>query len=274
MLNSDLDARAKISHSLRRSQESNQEPVFNSHTIQEIVKRPLPRPSEQADILVRRLAEESKGPGENVDVNEMTHGGIVGVKSASGFSMILEHLVGSKLIIQTSKLMGGTYKVALSFAGWEQYERLRTSRRLYHRAFMAMQFGDADLNRVLEEAFKPAAEQAAFKLFKLDEIPRAGLIDDRLRVEIQSSDFLIADLTHDNLGAYWEAGYAEGLGKPVIYTYEKLRFAQRKTHFDTNHHLTVLWDLEHLQEAAEMLKATIRATLPHIARQQDDGGLD
>jgi hypothetical protein len=34
---------------------------------------------------------------------------------------------------------------------------------------------------------------------------QTGLIDDRLRVEIQSSDFPITELTHDNLGAYWEA---------------------------------------------------------------------
>ena len=65
---------------------------------------------------------------------------------------------------------------------------------------------------------------AGFDLFKSDDEPRAGLIDDQLRVDIQSSDFLIADLTHDNLGAYWEAGYAEGLGKPVIYTCEQENF--------------------------------------------------
>ena len=50
------------------------------------------------------------------------------------------------------------------------------------------------------------------------------MIDDRLRVEIQSARFLIADLTHENRGAFWEAGYAEGLGKPVIYTCEESVF--------------------------------------------------
>ena len=62
-------------------------------------------------------------------------------------------------------------------------------------------------------------------------------------MEIRTSRFLIADLTHENPGAYWEAGYAEGLGKPVIYTCEKKKFEnQVKTHFDTNHHLTLQWD--------------------------------
>ena len=100
--------------------------------------------------------------------------------------------------------------------------------------------------------------------------PKAGLIDDRLRVEIQTSRFLIADLTHENAGAYWEAGYAEGLGKPVIYTCEKAKFEEQKTHFDTNHHLTVVWDADNLSEAADELKATIRATLPGEAKLTDE----
>ena len=106
-------------------------------------------------------------------------------------------------------------------------------------------------------------------MFKLDE-PRAGLIDDRLRVAIQASDFVIADLTHDNLGAYWEAGYAEGLGKPVIYTCESTRFEANKTHFDTNHHLTIAWDVGNPDVTTRKLKATVRATLPHLAVHEDE----
>jgi len=107
-------------------------------------------------------------------------------------------------------------------------------------------------------------------LFKLVDRPKAGLLDDRLRVEIQTSRFLIADLTHENAGAYWEAGYAERLGKQVIYTCEKEKFEEQKTHFDTNHHLTVVWDADNPHEAAEALKATIRATLPGEAKLTDE----
>lgn len=64
--------------------------------------------------------------------------------------------------------------------------------------------------------------------------------------------------------------YAEGLGKPVIYTCEKEKFEEQKTHFDTNHHLTIIWDDENPEEAAEELKATIRATLPREAKLTDE----
>ncbi len=132
-----------------------------------------------------------------------------------------------------------------------------------------MKFGDPNLDNVLEKVFKPCVRQTGFELFRLDDVPSAGLIDDRLRVEIQASDFLIADLTHDNLGAYWEAGYAEGLRKPVIYTCEKEKFEKEKTHFDTNHHLTIVWDKNSPEAAGKYLKATIRATLPQLAKQED-----
>ena len=164
----------------------------------------------------------------------------------------------------------GRAHVTPTFQGWDWYESLRRGGGTYHKAFMAMKFGDADLDKVVDTVFRVAVEQAGFHLVRLDDTPRAGLIDDRLRVEIQSSDLLISDLTHDNLGAYWEAGYAEGLGKPVVYTCEKAKFEAEKTHFDTNHHLTIVWDKGAPQAAGEALKATIRATLPELARQQDD----
>ena len=163
----------------------------------------------------------------------------------------------------------GFGELTLTFEGWNYYETLRQGSPTYRKAFMAMKFGDAELNDVLEKVFKPSVKMAGFDLIKLDDEPRAGLIDDRLRVEIQSSDFLIADLTHENNGAYWEAGYAEGLGKPVIYTCEKEKFNSQKTHFDTNHHLTVLWDKNAPEQAGDLLKATIRATLPQLAKLED-----
>ena len=78
---------------------------------------------------------------------------------------------------------------------------------------------------------------------------------------------MIADLTNENRGAYWEAGYAEGLGKPVIYTRDKA--AKDSSHFDTNHHLHIRWDEGDLEQAMDRLKATIRVTIPEAKREDD-----
>lgn len=84
-------------------------------------------------------------------------------------------------------------------------------------------------------------------------------------VMIRRCKFLLADLTHGNKGAYWESGYAEGLGKHVIYLCKKEIFDKEKTHFDTNHCTTVIWDSNNIDEAVENLKATIRTTFPEEA---------
>jgi hypothetical protein len=61
----------------------------------------------------------------------------------------------------------------------------------------------------------------------------------------------------------------EGLGRRVIYTCNKNYFQNQGTHFDTNHCHTILWDEQDLREAAEKLKATIRATLPAETKLSD-----
>jgi hypothetical protein len=90
------------------------------------------------------------------------------------------------------------------------------------------------------------------------------------RKESRTSRFVIADLTHGSAGAYWEAGFGEGLGLPVIYSCEKTAWEKQKTHFDTNHYKTILWDLSNLRNAGDELTATIRATLRTEAKLTDD----
>ena len=98
----------------------------------------------------------------------------------------------------------------------------------------------------------------------------AGLIDNQIRAAIRGSRMVIADLTHGNQGAYFEAGFGEGMGLPVIYTCkESILNSQdkdKRPHFDANHFRTVPWDLSNLSLAQRRLTATIRATLPAEAK--------
>jgi hypothetical protein len=266
------DASPKLSHVARKAHEAGQCLVLDTYTAQAILDNPLPRPREQADLLVLWLARNSPGPGESIQVNYDTHGAIVGAKSHAGFALLVDHLLSAGIVSgpHETYLSGQSEaQVALTFAGWDAYETLRIGGATYRKAFMAMKYGDPALDAFLESCLKPAAKRAGFDLFKLEDRPKAGLIDDRMRVEIRASDFVVADLTHDNLGAYWEAGFAEGLGKPVIYTCERSKFEATRTHFDTNHHLTIVWDSSGPEQAGRQLTETIRATLPHLAKLSD-----
>jgi hypothetical protein len=138
---------------------------------------------------------------------------------------------------------------------------------------MAMKYGEPELDSIVRDHFAGAVARTGFELRRLDQNQPAGLIDDQLRVQIRTSRFLVCDLTHGNRGAYWEAGFAEGIGRPVIYTCKSDVFNNPthsdRPHFDTNHFVTVVWSSDYPQTAAEQLATTIRATLPGEAIMED-----
>ena len=75
------------------------------------------------------------------------------------------------------------------------------------------------------------------------------------KTNIKESKFVVVDLTHQNNGAYFEEGYAMGLGKPVI----QLCKDGEELHFDIKQKNTILWKSE--DEIAERLKRRILATI-------------
>lgn len=270
---------ATLSHTIRKMQRNNEFPLLDLASISRIVKNALPKPSEQANNFILWLGDNIPSFGDEVDVYGLVMQAEIGARTQEGMDKVVEYLIEKKLIestnVITSSYLDGPieprqFKMTLTMDGWEYYEKLQQGTSLNQRAFIAMKFGDDDLDYMLANCFRFAVKNTGFNLFRLDDAPKAGLIDDRLRVEIRVSRFLIADLTHENPGAYWEAGYAEGLGKPVIYTCEKKKFEEKKTHFDTNHHTTVLWDKGNLEKPAQDLKNTIRATLPDEAKLKDE----
>ena len=259
---------AIVSHVIRRSQAGGTPPFLDASLWETTVANvPPPSPAEQAENLILWLGSVQPTPGEYLRIDFGARA-VVGALSDGNFVWLLEHLIKSGLLDGSLSSNGATG--TLSFAGWEAYQQLqRESPRQTRRAFMAMLYGDPLLDKIFAQCFKPAVARTGFELFRLDEQPQAGLIDDRLRLEIRRSRFLVADLTRGSNGAYWEAGYAEGLGKPVIYTCERSEFQKRGTHFDTNHLHTVIWEESDLKTAGNRLALTIRTTLPDEAKLDD-----
>ena len=152
--------------------------------------------------------------------------------------------------------------VDLTLEGWERYEAEKRGKLGANYGFIAMKFGDPALDPFVKDTVKPAVKEIGYDLVDMRDVARAGIIDDIMRDRIRDSAFVIADLTHDNHGAYWEAGYAEGLGKPVVYICEKTKFDKESTHFDANHCTTVLWSTDDPGGFRRELIATLRRSLP------------
>ncbi len=275
----DASKRILLSHHIRKSQNNIEWPKFNSDTIEKIIQeKRLPSVFEQCDSVLEWIGNHSTYGGESIVINSppLELEAFAGAMNIQAVRFCLQSLVDSELISPLGTInftdmsnKPRTVEVTLTFDGWKRYDELIKGKLSYGKAFMAMKFGDPDLDKIFQNHFKPAVKQTGYDLFKLDEKPEAGLIDIRMRQEIKTSKFIIADLTHDNLGAYWEAGFAEGIGKPVIYTCEESKFNTAKTHFDVNHHLTIKWEKGKEDQAVADLKAAIRYTFPE-AKQQDE----
>ena len=152
--------------------------------------------------------------------------------------------------------------VDLTLDGWNQYDAEKRRQLDGNYGFIAMEFDDPVLSPFVEDVVKPAVkERVGYDLVDMNDAGRAGVIDNIMRERIRNAAFAIVDLTHDNSGAYWEAGYAEGVGKPVIYICEKEKFKTDGTHFDTNHCTTILWSRDDDKGFCEKLTAIILRSL-------------
>lgn len=270
-------AAALISYFIRRLPRMGEEatpddlPVIKTEFLEAVLEHgKLPEANEQVANMILWLGENTS-PGMYVPLNPDLHQSVVGAAEPEGVDWVVGYL-REENFAKTADVgtKDGYTQVAyaLSYKGWERYREIKRGALDSRKAFMAMQYGDSELDTVFRDCFQPAVAATGFTLKLLYEDPKAGSIDDRMRAELLTSRFIIADLTHDNRGAYWEAGFAEGAGKPAIYTCKKGHIP--KVHFDTNHHLIVEWDPDDLPKAATKLKNTIRATLPAEAKLDDD----
>jgi nucleoside 2-deoxyribosyltransferase len=261
--------RALAGHFIRKMQAGTARPVLDKGFFEALKTRRLPTPSEASDnllIWVAQQNEERPGRTVNVDYSSPVTSAVIGTIRPEDASWVVNHLSERKFINGKPGL--DTALVNLSGRGWERYEEVKRAHIASRFAFFARRFTNPDLDVVYEQCLRQAVAETGYELRTVTQ--RAGLIDAVIENEIRRCRFLIADLSDDNAGAYWEAGFAEGLGKPVIYICRtKVGDVEKSTHFDTNHRQTVRWDMNALAQTAIQLKAVIRNTLLGDAVQSD-----
>ena len=107
--------------------------------------------------------------------------------------------------------------------------------------FVAMSF-DSLLRDVYEKGISGAIRESGFNPLRIDDDIKMSTeftINDAMLAAIKKSKFLIADFTDHKRGVYFEAGYALGLGKKVIYTCREDNI--EAAHFDTRNYPHILW---------------------------------
>lgn len=255
-------ARARLAHVVKTWTASSR-PSLTSDFLERFTNDgcPGPSPAEQATEAIRFVGDFVSKTGEHLDRLPPEFYAVIGASNPTMAGRLATELQQRGLldgvpVKPPPDLLG----VGLTLDGWERYEAEKRGRVAGNYGFIAMQFDDGVLDPFVEQVVKPTVrDEIGYDLVDMRNVARAGVIDNIMRAQIRDAAFVIVDLTHDNSGAYWEAGYAEGLGKPVIYICERSKFDE--THFDTNHCTTVLWSADDGEDFGRELIATLRRSL-------------
>jgi len=159
----------------------------------------------------------------------------------------------------------------LTYEGMFFAEKLIDETNVSDSAFVAMWFSP-EMKDVFDNSIKPAIEAeecGSFKAFRVDNHEHNNDITDEIIAGIKACRFMVADLTGYRGGVYYEAGYAKGLGKPVIFTCRKDWFTgeflpdgkpiKERIHFDINHQNIIVW--EEPEDLKQRIINRIRATI-------------
>lgn len=152
-----------------------------------------------------------------------------------------------------SNAQGGIIEIGLTPKGYARVDEIEKNTAHGRSVLVAMKFGEE--TNALREAIRKGVKDAGYVAVFIDEVQHNDYITPELLKHIRDSKFVVVDLTHQNNGAYFEEGYAMGLGKPVIQLCKK----ETVLHFDIAQKNTIFWSDE--DDIPERLTNRIRATI-------------
>lgn len=145
----------------------------------------------------------------------------------------------------------------ISIEGWKRIAELTKNQSVYNYGFIAMSFDDKV--KYIGEIFKGAIQAKGYEPRIIKDIEHNNYIMPEIFYEIQRSKFVVVDVTEPNYGAYYEAGYAQALGKEVIVCCKEEVFNDRKPHFDIAQKSMIIWKNE--EDLYDRLTKRIEATV-------------
>jgi hypothetical protein len=208
-------------------------------------------PLEAIDLLLKHLWRKASRADEYVPLNLVVDHPILFARDADEFDYYLQKALGLKYI----ERRGDEYQLDLK--GWHRLDELRREERKSDQAFVAMWF-DSSLDEVWENGFKAALKQVGYNPIRVDLTEHNEKICDRIIAEVRKSGLVVADFTGQRGGVYFEAGFAMGLGIPVIWSCRDTDV--KELHFDTRQYNHIVWT-----DPADLKKKLINrieATLP------------
>lgn len=192
------------------------------------------RVQEKLDLFLDHLYMKTEYFGQKVQFNYETDYPLFWAKNKHEGRSIF--LLASKSKYIDALESGG--KLCLAAEAFNYLEEKRSVVQNHH-AFVAMAFNDR-MDRVWRQAIEPAITQCGFKPILVKQEDFDGKICDFIIAQINKCGFMIADFTDHRPNVYFEAGYALGLGKKVLFSCEESQIDN--CHFDTRQYNHITWN--------------------------------
>lgn len=160
------------------------------------------------------------------------------LKSSEEACYYLDALIKLGYIENVSDVPADGHRI--SYKGLQRIIELDQENSESTTCFIAMAFREETAH--IRQSIISALESTNYepRIIDMVHIDSHQTINDAIIAEIRKCQFIIADFTHQRAGVYFEAGFALGLGKKVIYTCQKDDF--ENIHFDTNHFQHIVYE--------------------------------
>lgn len=263
--------KAKLSRWIYKKNFQGELPEVTSQILEEVEHWPVPSVPKRMDYLLEFIDSKAERIDEPVPWSDEMQAATLSMDEKE-----LRYLIGqakkSDWIEMAAVADCKNPPLVITIQGYKHLEKLGTVQVHSDQAFVAMWF-DEEMDEAWEKGFKPGIVDAGYKWSRADLEQHNDKIDDEIIAGIRRSRFLVADFTSKPKeargGVYYEAGFAQGLNIPVIFTCRRDIFESDDIHFDTRQFNHIVWDDP--EDLRKQLKNRIAATIgdgPNLNHQK------
>ncbi|HEY1806576.1 MAG TPA: hypothetical protein VGG45_19040 [Terracidiphilus sp.] len=134
------------------------------------------------------------------------------------------------------------------------------------QCFVIQPFDGGRYDRLYEQVFKPAIEDAKLKPYRVDNDPAASIPIETIEAEITRSLACFAEISEDNPNVWFELGYAIARNKPLCMVSSD---ARQKFPFDVQHRKIIRYPAHALPNDFTTLKDAITERLVAVIDQEE-----
>jgi len=235
-----------------------QEILINKEVIKVLQNLTTPSVNEKMKKLLELLDTKTEHLGQTIvlDSFEPKLKAVCWSSEPKEVSYLINYLIERKFINEVSS-NGNSYTVKIAPDGFEYLDEIKKSVNS-NIGFCAMPFSK-EFDDIWSNAISLAISLAGYDPVRVDSVAYNTGIMDQIKAKIRESKFVVADLSEHKNGVYYEAGFADGLGRQVILTCREDDF--NDIHFDVKHINIIKWSKDKIEEFKNTLHWRIEGSL-------------